>query len=111
MNQTAARAVRHYAQRENVAKGRAPTNSSAKLFNGEDYVKLQYRRIVADSVNDRQPTYDRVTAETPGQEVLGIQRPRAALKLDISAQRNEPEVVSALEENPYVIPLHRAQKA
>jgi hypothetical protein len=107
MNQSAAKAMRHYAQRENVAKGRAPTNSGTKLFNGEDYVKLQYRRIVADSINDRQPTFDRVTAETPGYEVLGVQRPRAALKLDISAQRNEPAVVSALEENPYVIPLHR----
>ena len=110
-NQGAARNMRHYAQRENIAKGRAPTNSGVKLFNGEDNVHLQYRKIVSDSINDRQPIYDRVSAETPGQEVLGIQRPRAALKLDISAQRNEPNVVSALEENPYVIPLHKTARA
>ncbi len=109
MNQGAARAVRHYAQRENIAKGRAPTNSSTKVFNGEDYVHMQYRKIVSDSVNDRQPVKDRVAgagAETTGAEVLGIQRPRAALKLDISAERNQYDVVSALEANPYVIPLH-----
>jgi hypothetical protein len=109
MNQGAARAVRHYAQRENVSKGRVPTNSSTKVFNGEDYVNLQYRKLVGDSVNDRQPVKDRVGgagAETTGAEVLGIQRPRAALKLDISAERNQYDVVSALEANPYVIPLH-----
>jgi hypothetical protein len=111
MNQGAAREMRHYAQRENVSKGRTPTNSSTKVFNGEDYVNLQYRKLVSDSVNDRQPIKDRVAgagAETTGTEVLGIQRPRAALKLDISAERNQYDVVAALEANPYVIPLHPA---
>lgn len=106
-NRTSAANMRHYAQRENVSKGRAPTNSGTKLFNGEDYVNVQYRRIVADSVNDRAPIFDRVAAETPGVEVLGIQRPRAALKLDVSATRNQPDVVASLEDNPYVIPLHK----
>jgi hypothetical protein len=70
---------------------------------------MQYRRIVADSVNDRQPIVDRVAgAETTSQEAIGVQRPRAALKLDVSAERNQPSVVSALERNPYVIPLHAA---
>lgn len=107
MNQMAARNVRHYAQKETVSKGRNPTNSSTKVFNGEDYVNLQYRKLVADSVNDRAPAKDRVAGgETTGADVLGIQRPRAALKLDISAERNRYDVVSALESNPYVIPLH-----
>jgi hypothetical protein len=109
MNQTAAKNVRHYAQKETVSQGRNPTNSSTKVFNGEDYVNLQYRKIVSDSVNDRAPGKDRVAAagaETTGVSVLGIQRPRAALKLDIAAERNQYDVVSALESNPYVIPLH-----
>ncbi len=107
ISRTNASAMRHYAQKEHVAQGRNPTNSSTKLFNGEDYVNLQYRKIVSDSVNDRQPGMDRVASETTGSDVLGIQRPRAALKLDISAVRNEPVIVSALENNPYVIPLHK----
>ena len=106
MNQMAARNVRHYAQKETISQGRNPTNSSTKVFNGEDYVNLQYRKLVSDSVNDRQPAKDRVAAETTGAEVLGLQRPRAALKLDVSAERNRYDVVSALEANPYVIPLH-----
>lgn len=109
-NREAAQQMRHYAQKENVAKGRAPTNSSTKVFNGEDYVNLQYRKLVSDSVNDREPGLDRVNAEPTGAEVIGIQRPRAALKLDVSAVRNEPVFISSLEENPYVIPLHKVAR-
>ncbi len=107
INREAAEQMRHYAQKERIARGRAPTNSSTKVFNGEDYVNLQYRKIVSDSVNDRAPGMDRVNAEPTGAEVIGIQRPRAALKLDVSAVRNEPIIVASLEENPYVIPLHK----
>jgi hypothetical protein len=108
ISRTNATNMRHYAQRETVSKGRAPTNTGVKLYNGEDYVNIQYRKIVADSINDRDPIYDRVSAETPGVDVIGIQRPRASLKLDVDAMRNNPEIVSALESNPYVIPLHKA---
>ena len=107
-NRTAAKAMRTYAQRENVSKGRNPMGSSVKLYNGEDYVKLQYRRIVADSVNDRQPGMDRVNSEPTSMEALGAQRPRSVLKLDVASERNHPSVVASLEANPYVIPLHKA---
>ena len=107
-NRTAAKAMRTYAQRENVSKGRNPMGSSVKLYNGEDYVKLQYRRIVADSVNDRQPGMDRVNSEPTSMEAIGAQRPRSVLKLDVASERNHPSVVSSLEANPYVIPLHKA---
>jgi hypothetical protein len=107
MNQDAARSMRHYAQRENIAKGRKPMGSSTKIFNGEDNINMQYRRIVSDSVNDREPGLDRVTAEPATTNLIGAQRPRAILKLDVATVRNEPVVVSSLESNPYVIPLHK----
>ena len=107
-NRTDAYAMRQYAQKENVARGRKPAGSSVKLFNGEDNVVLQYRRIVADSVNDREPGLDRVNSEPTSSEILGAQRPRSVLKLDVTAIRNEPIVVASLEKNPYVIPLHRS---
>jgi len=103
-----AMAMRQYAQRENVARGRKPAGSSTKIFNGEDNINLQYRRIVADSVNDREPALDNVNSEPTSAEVIGVQRPRTVLKLDVSAIRNEPIMVAALERNPYVIPLHRS---
>ena len=101
-------AMRHYAQKETISRGRKPAGSSTKVFNGEDYVNIQYRRIVADSVNDREPGQDRVNNEPTTVDVIGLQRPRAVLKQDITSTRNEPITVSSLESNPYVIPLHRA---
>lgn len=106
-NRQSATAMRHYAQREKIAQGRKPMGSSVKLFNGEDNVHMQYRRLVADSVNDREPGMDRVNSEPTSVQVIGAQRPRAVLKLDISAERAEPINVAALERNPYVIPLHK----
>lgn len=106
-SRTAAAAMRHYAQKENIAKGRAPTNSGTKVFNGEDYVSLQYRKLFNDSVNDREPGSDRVNSEPTSVDMIGIQRPRAALKLDVSAVRNEPVYVESLEKNPYNISLHQ----
>lgn len=103
-----AAAMRQYAQRENIARGRKPMGSSVKLFNGEDNIHVQYRRIVADSVNDREPEIDRVSALPTSAEVIGVQRPRSVLKLDISSDRMEPAMVASLEKNPYVIPLHKA---
>ena len=107
-NRTDAYNMRQYAQKENVARGRRPQGSSVKLFNGEDNIHLQYRKLNADSVNDREPGVDRVDNIPTSREVIGLQRPRTVLKLDISAIRNEPVTVAALERNPYVIPLHRA---
>jgi hypothetical protein len=106
-SRVAATNMRHYAQRENISKGRAPTNSGTKIFNGENYVKMQYKKIVSDSINDRTPVYDRVSSEIPGAEVIGIQRPRATLKLDVDASRNQPEIITALDSNPYTIPIHK----
>ena len=107
-NRQNAYAMRQYAQREKIAQGRKPMGSATKVFNGEDYISLQYRRIVADSVNDREPGLDRVNSLPSSADMLGAQRPRPVLKLDVSAIRNEPIMVKALEDNPYVIPLHKA---
>lgn len=107
-NRQDAYAMRQYAQKEKIAQGRKPMGSSVKVFNGEDYVALQYRRIVADSVNDREPGLDRVNSLPTTADMLGAQRPRPVLKLDVSAIRNEPIMVKSLESNPYVIPLHKA---
>lgn len=101
----AARAMRHYAQKESVAKGRDAMGSSVKVFNGEDYMKngAQYRKLVSDSVNDRIPGQDRVRGDPSTMDAIGIQRPRNVLKLDISAVRNEPVVVESLKANPFAI--------
>jgi len=107
-DRTDARNMRQYAQKENIARGRTPKGSSVKLFNGEDNINMTFRRLNTDIVNDRENNVDRVAGLPSSTEVLGIQRPRTVLKLDVSAVRNAPIFVSALEENPYVIPLHKS---
>ena len=107
-NRQDAYAMRQYAQKENIARGRKPLGSSVKLFNGEDYINQTYRRLYEDSVNDREPGTDRVNSEPTSADFIGAQRPRSVLKLDISADRMEPIMVASLERNPYVIPLHKA---
>ena len=97
--------MRHYAQKENVAKGRAPAGN-IKLFNGEDFMNVKFNKLESDYINDRDPTVSRVLGEPPSQEEIGMLRPRAVLKLDVSSERMEPAMVSGLETNPYVIPLH-----
>jgi hypothetical protein len=100
--------MRQYAQRENVARGRTPMGSSVKLFNAEDNINITYRKLNADIVNDRENNVDRVPNLPSSTEVLGIQRPRTVLKLDVSDVRNAPFFVASLENNPYVIPLHKS---
>jgi hypothetical protein len=107
-DQTDARNMRQYAQRENIARGRTPMGSSVKLFNAEDNINLTFRKLNTDIVNDRENNVDRVTNLPSSKEVLGVQRPRTILKLDVSAVRNAPIFVSSLEDNPYVIPLHKS---
>ena len=97
--------MRHYAQKENVAVGRKPAGNIA-LFNGEDYINMKFNKIESDYINDRSPIVDRVRGAPPSEEAIGMLRPRAVLKLDVSSERMEPAVVSGLETNPYVIPLH-----
>ena len=104
-SETAEKNMRHYAQKENVAKGRTPAGNIA-LFNGEDYINMKFNKIESDYINDRSPIVDRVRGAPPSEEAIGMMRPRAVLKLDVSSERMEPVVVSGLETNPYVIPLH-----
>ena len=104
-SETAEKNMRHYAQKENVAKGRTPAGNIS-LFNGEDYINMKFNKIESDYINDRSPIVDRVRGAPPSEEAIGAMRPRAVLKLDVSSERMEPVVVSGLETNPYVIPLH-----
>jgi len=104
-SENAERSMRQYAQKENVAKGRAPSGNIA-VFNGEDYVNLKYNKVESDFINDRSPVVTRVLNDPPSESQVGLMRPKAVLKLDVGVERNNPEVIEALESNPYVIPLH-----
>lgn len=108
-SEKAERAMRQYAQKENVAKGRTPAGNIA-IFNGEDYMNVKYNKIESDYINDRNPVVNRVMGMPPSDDIIGKMKPRVVLKLDVSSDRMEPVMVSGLETNPYVIPLHTTAK-
>jgi len=108
-SEAAERQMRHYPQRENVAKGRTPAGNIA-IFNGEDYVNIKMNKIESDYINDRAPVVSRVLQSAPSEDSIGAIRPRVVLKLDMSSERNNPEVIAGLETNPYVIPIHAVGK-
>jgi len=105
----AERAMRQYAQKENVAKGRAPAGNIA-VFNGEDYMNVKHKKIESDYINDRNPNVNRVLGMPPSDDIIGKMKPRVVLKMDVSKDRMEPAVISGLQTNPYVIPLNAAPK-
>ena len=67
---------------------------------------MKFNKLESDYINDRSPIVDRVRGAPPSEEAIGMMRPRAVLKLDVSSERMEPAIVAGLETNPYIIPLH-----
>jgi len=99
--------MRHYAQMETVAQGRKPIAGSGllSLFSGEDQTNIQMKKLDSDYINERQPPVYRVNGPPSGAEVTGVQKYRAPLVLDMSADRFNPASVQSLQANPYVIDL------
>ena len=108
-SEKAERSMRQYAQKENVAKGRAPAGNIA-VFNGEDYMNVKYNKIESDYINDRNPNVNRVLGMPPSDDIIGKMKPRVVLKMDVSKDRMEPAIISGLKSNPYVIPLQTVAK-
>ena len=99
--------MRHYSQMETVSKGRQPINGNGllSLFSGEDQTNIQMKKLDTDYINDRQPPVYRVNGPPSGAEIIGTQKYRAPLRLDVSKDRFNPASVKSLNENPYVINL------
>lgn len=103
-------AMRTNPTKEIIASGRRPIagNGSTDTFNGQDYTNITFRQPASDSVNDRLNASDRVTGgATLGVEVLGLQRPKDVLRMDVSRDRNIHEIMDTLNDNPYAMPIHK----
>ncbi len=93
--------------KEAVSAGRQPLagNGQSAVFTGE--INQVTRRLDADNVNDRANSVNRVVGLTPDAAEIGQIRYRVPLKLDISKQRNQREVISAVENNPLMQSLFK----
>jgi hypothetical protein len=94
--------------KEQVAKGRKPIagNGGMALVN-EDPGKQSSKKLDADIINDREMRINNVTGLPPGSGDIGQVKYRLPLKLDVSLERNQPAMVSSVENNPLQQSLRR----
>jgi hypothetical protein len=87
--------------KEQVGRLRKPMagNGGIAIFQGEQGSQTS-RKIEADYVNDRVNAVNRVVEMTPGAADIGLVKYRAPPQLDIGLQRNTPEMIAAVENNP-----------
>jgi len=73
-------------------------NGNIAVFQGD--IHQSSKRLTADDVNDRSMAVNRVVGMIPGTAELGRVKYRLPLKLDVSAERNLPVMVEAVDNNP-----------
>ena len=98
--------------KEQIAKGRTPLHGnggSLAVFDGN--IKQTTKRINADSVNDRANAVNRVVGLTTGVGDIGQVKYRVPLKLDVAAQRNQRETLSAVYDNPLMATQNLSRNA
>jgi hypothetical protein len=108
MNEDFAYNMRTNPNKEQIAKGRKPIagNGGIAIFEG-DPGKQTAKRLASDDINDRVNSINRVDSLPPGVGDLGMIKYRVPLRLDVSAERNTPDIVEAVDDNPLQQSLHR----
>ena len=93
--------MRSNPNKEQIAKGRKPIagNGNVAVFTGEK-MGVTYKKLDADSINDRANAVNRVSGIPSGAADLGQMKYRAPLVLDVSRERNTRDIVAAVENNP-----------
>jgi hypothetical protein len=111
MNEDFAYNMRTNPNKEQIARGRKPIagNGGIAIFEGDPGVQTA-KRLVSDDVNDRTNAVNRVETLPPGVGDLGMVKYRVPLRLDVAAERNTPDIVEAVDDNPLQQSLHRIAK-
>lgn len=94
--------------KEQVAKGRKPIagNGNLATVNG-DPGRQTSKKLDADIINDREMRINQVSGLPPGSGDIGQVKYRLPLKLDVSLERNQPAIISSVENNPLQQSLRR----
>lgn len=108
MNEDFAYNMRTNPNKEQIAKGRKPIagNGNIAIFEG-DPGRQTAKRLTSDDINDRANSINRVDSLPPGVGDLGQIKYRVPLRLDVAAERNTPDIVEAVDDNPLQQSLHR----
>ena len=94
--------------KEQVARGRKPIAGNGQIgtVNG-DPGRQTSKKLDADIINDREMRINQVSGLPPGSGDIGQVKYRVPLKLDVTLERNQPAIISAVENNPLQQSLRR----
>ena len=93
--------------KERVSEGRTPMsgNGGLAVFTGD--IHQTTRKLDADNVNSRANAVNRSLDFSAGVGDIGQVRYRVPLKLDQSMERNQREMIAAVENNPLMQSIHK----
>jgi hypothetical protein len=93
--------------KERVSEGRKPMsgNGGLAVFTGD--IHQTTRKLDADNINSRANAVNRSLDFNSGVGDIGQVRYRVPLKLDQSMERNQREIISAVENNPLMQSLQK----
>jgi len=94
--------------KEEVARGRAPTDQREKLNAGGDLVNIIHRKLDGDRVNIREPSETHVYQAPPQKNRCGLTTVKQKLPEEVQRSRMEPEMLDAFRQNPYTQSLMSA---
>ena len=89
--------------KEEVALGRSPTQTSAKLGAGADRVRMEIRKVEPDRENDRDFAATKVVDMGPTRAPCETTREKDTLVTQ--TERQDPELLEAFRDNPFSKPL------
>lgn len=91
--------------KEEIARGRAPTAQGPKINMDKGQYKMQFKKHDYDYMQTRVPAPSNMASTVPNSSLIGEMSGKMVLDMDVS-RRNEPAVVSQFEANPYSKPLN-----
>jgi len=87
--------------KEEISRGREPTQSKEKLTVGGDFVNISHKKLDADRINIREPAETFVYTAPPQKNMCGMTMTRQTLPEDTQRSRIDPDILTAFRENPY----------
>lgn len=102
-----------YAQRLNpnkqeIALGRAPTQTGVKLNAGGDMVNIKFDKLESDQINIREPSETYVYSAPPQKNFCGTTTVKQSLPEQVQRARLDPDILDAFRANPYTQSLQSA---
>ena len=106
MQHTFAYNMRLNPNKQQISKGRNLAGGNIQMFKGDE-PNVTSKKLDIDVINDRALAINRGLDLGPGAADIGRTKYRAPLKLDVSQQRNQREIIEATDNNPLMQSLRK----